>query len=67
MIKDSHRIEISEVYNKAVINHSNGNLAAKRFNEYACERKRSNIFSISLNFIIDNNLKVESRLIHYLK
>ena len=61
MIKDSHRIEISEVYNKAVINHSNGNLAATKDLMSMLVREKDPTYSpLALNFIIDNNL-VKSR------
>jgi len=58
MIKDSNRIEISEVYNKAVIYHSNGNLAATKDLMSMLVREKDPTYSpLALYFIIDNNLK----------
>ena len=58
MIKDSNRIEISEVYNKAVIYHSNGNLAAAKDLMSMLVREKDPTYSpLALYFIIDNNLK----------
>ena len=56
--KDTKRKQISEVYNKAVIYHSNGDLAAARDLLSMLVREKDPTYSpLALYFIIDNNLK----------
>ena len=56
--KDSKRKEISEIYNNAVIYHSNGNLAAAKDLLSMLVREKDPTYSpLALYFIIDNNLK----------
>ncbi len=58
MNKDSKRKQISEVYNKAVIYHSKGDLAAARDLLSMLVREKDPTYSpLALYFIIDNNLK----------
>ena len=56
--KDTKRKQISEVYNKAVIYHSNGDLAEARDLLSTLVREKDPTYSpLALYFIIDNNLK----------
>ncbi len=56
--KDSKRKQISEVYNKALIYHSNGDLAAARDLLSMLVREKDPTYSpLALYYIIDNNLK----------
>tara|TARA_B000000475_G_C15854024_1_gene389360 strand:- start:99 stop:623 length:525 start_codon:yes stop_codon:yes gene_type:complete len=56
--KDSKKKQISEIYNKAVIYHSNGDLNAARDLLSMIVREEDPTYSpLALYFIIDNNLK----------
>ena len=56
--KDSKKKQISEIYNKAVIYHSNGDLNAARDLLSMLVREEDPTYSpLALYFIIDNNLK----------
>jgi predicted negative regulator of RcsB-dependent stress response len=56
--KDTKKKQISEVYNKAVIYHSNGDLTAARDLLSMLVREKDPTYSpLALYFIIDNNLK----------
>ncbi len=56
--KDSKRKQISEVYNKALIYHSNGDLVAARDLLSMLVREKDPTYSpLALYYIIDNNLK----------
>ena len=56
--KDSKRKQISEIYNKALIYHSNGDLAAARDLLSMLVREKDPTYSpLALYYIIDNNLK----------
>ena len=56
--QDTKRKQISEVYNKAVIYHSNGDLAEARDLLSMLVREKDPTYSpLALYFIIDNNLK----------
>ena len=58
MNKDSKKKQISEIYNKALIYHSNGDLNAARDLLSMLVREEDPTYSpLALYFIIDNNLK----------
>ncbi len=58
IFKDTKREQISEVYNKAVIYHSNGDLDGARDLLSTVVKKKDSTYSpLALYFIIDNNLK----------
>ncbi len=61
--KDSKKKQISEIYNKAVIYHSNGDLNAARDLLSMLVREEDPTYSpLALYFIIDNNLKEDQEV-----
>ena len=57
MNKDSKKKQISEIYNSAIVDYSNGNLAkVEETLSIIVERKDPTYSPLALYFIIDNNL-----------